>query len=125
MALRHRRLAALGARCRPTLGGPARRAGHAHPARSAAAARRAGAGERSPEELVAGVGRGIAFTLPFNVTGQPAVSLPLYRTADGLPIGVQLVAAYGREDLLIKVASQLEQAAPWADLRPPVSADRG
>ncbi|MDF3293041.1 amidase [Streptomyces silvisoli] len=77
---------------------------------------------KDPMELVAGVTKGIAFTLPFNVTGQPAVSLPLYRNADGLPIGVQLVAAYGREDVLIRLASQLEQAAPWSGERPPFSA---
>jgi amidase len=53
------------------------------------------------------------FTPPFNATGQPAISVPLYRTADGLPIGSHLVAAYGREDLLIRVASQLEAAQPF------------
>lgn len=62
------------------------------------------------------------YTAQFNVTGQPAISLPLYWSADGLPIGVQLVAAYGREDLLVRVAAQLEQAAPWASRRPPVCA---
>jgi amidase len=64
----------------------------------------------------------VPFTAPFNTTGQPAISLPLHWSADGLPIGIQLVAAYGREDLLIRVASQLEVAAPWADRRPPVHA---
>lgn len=64
------------------------------------------------------------FMIPFNVTGQPAISLPLHWNADGLPIGVQLVAAFGREDLLIRVAAQLEQAMPWADRRPPVHASR-
>jgi len=63
-----------------------------------------------------------AFTLPFNMTGQPAISLPLHWSGAGLPIGVQLVAAYGGEDLLIRVASQLETAQPWAARRPPVSA---
>jgi amidase len=62
------------------------------------------------------------FTSLFNVTGQPAISLPLHWTADGLPIGVQLVAASGREDTLIRLASQLEQARPWADRHPPLSA---
>jgi amidase len=64
----------------------------------------------------------VAFAAPYNVTGQPAASVPLYWNSSGLPIGVQLVAAYGREDLLIRVASQLEQARPWAAKRPPVCA---
>ena len=53
------------------------------------------------------------FTPPFNATGQPACSLPLFHNAAGLPIGVQLVAAYGREDLLLRVAAQLEAANPF------------
>jgi amidase len=61
------------------------------------------------------------FTAHFNMSGQPAISLPLHAGAGGLPIGVQLVAAYGREDLLIRVASQLEQAQPWSSRRPPVA----
>jgi amidase len=60
-----------------------------------------------------------SFAMPFNVTGQPAISLPLHWNDDGLPIGVQLVAAYGREDVLLRVASQLEQTLPWADRHPP------
>ena len=62
------------------------------------------------------------FTAGFNSTGQPAISLPLHWSEDGLPIGVQLVAAYGREDLLIRVAAQLEQAQPWADRWPDLAA---
>ena len=61
-----------------------------------------------------------AFTRPFNITGQPAISLPLFWTGAGLPVGVQLVAAHGREDLLIAVAAQLERARPWAHRRPPL-----
>ena len=64
----------------------------------------------------------VPFTPPFNGTGQPAISLPLHWSADGLPIGVQLVAAFGREDLLLRVAAQLEAAQPWAERRPPVHA---
>jgi amidase len=62
----------------------------------------------------------VPFTTHFNVTGQPAISLPLHVSAARLPVGVQLVAAYGREDLLIQVAAQLEDAAPWADRTPPL-----
>lgn len=49
--------------------------------------------------------------------GQPAVSLPLGQDRDGLPVGVQLVAAFGREDVLLRVASQLGLARTW-DTRP-------
>ena len=64
----------------------------------------------------------IPYTAQFNMTGQPAISLPLHTTPEGLPVGVQLAAAYGREDLLIRVASQLEEAAPWSGRHPPVHA---
>ncbi len=60
------------------------------------------------------------FTSPFNVTGQPAISLPVAHTSDGLPIGVQLAAAYGREDLLLGVAAQLEEALQWHRNRAPL-----
>lgn len=58
------------------------------------------------------------FTAPFNVTGQPAVSLPLHWTEAGLPIGVQLVGTPFDEVSLIRLASQLENLAPWAERRP-------
>lgn len=61
------------------------------------------------------------FTPPFNATGQPGISLPMWWNDDDVPIGVQLVADYGRDDLLIQVASQLETAQPWADRCPPVN----
>lgn len=55
------------------------------------------------------------FTTPFNATGQPAISLPLHWSADGLPVGVQLVARFGADAQLLALARQLEQAAPWFD----------
>jgi amidase len=75
----------------------------------------------SPMAGMRRAGQWVAFTPPFNASGQPAISLPLHWNADGLPIGVQLVAAYGREDLLISVASQLEAAQPWAHRHPALS----
>jgi amidase len=53
------------------------------------------------------------FAMPYSITGQPAISLPLYWNAQNLPIGIQIVADYGREDLLIQIAAQLEDALPW------------
>ena len=63
-----------------------------------------------------------AFTLPFNLSGQPAISLPVHWTASGLPVGMQLVAPYAREDVLLRMAAEIEQAAPWNDRRPRVHA---
>ena len=65
-----------------------------------------------------------AFTAQFNLSGQPAISLPLHWSDDGLPVGVQLGAPLGREDVLLRTAGQLEQAAPWAGRLPPVHASR-
>ena len=69
-----------------------------------------------PDDPLAGIFRAadvVPYTAVFNATGQPACSIPLYRNAAGLPIGVQLAAAYGREDLLLRVAAQLEAAQPF------------
>lgn len=57
------------------------------------------------------------FTQLANLTGQPAMSLPLHQTKDGLPVGVQVMAARGREDLLFQLAGELEQSEIWQDIR--------
>jgi len=62
------------------------------------------------------------FTLPFNVTGQPAISLPLHQTAAGLPVGVQLAANMGHDQLLLDISTTLESAMPWRDRIPAVHA---
>ena len=64
----------------------------------------------------------IPFTPAQNATGQPALSLPLAWNGAGLPIGVQLVADYGREDLLLQVATQVEASQPWSGRVPPIHA---
>ncbi len=77
----------------------------------------AGAGTGMPPMEIVGMA---AFTAVFNITGQPAVSLPLYQAPSGLPVGVQLVAGPWQEARLVRVASQLEQADPWAARHPAV-----
>jgi Asp-tRNAAsn/Glu-tRNAGln amidotransferase A subunit and related amidases len=82
---------------------------------------RIGEHDPSPDDPMRGMKRAaefVPFTPPFNATGQPAINVPLHWNPDGLPIGIQLVGAYGREDVLIRVASQLETAAPWASRTP-------
>ena len=58
----------------------------------------------------------------FNATGQPAISLPLHQSEAGLPIGMQLVAAFGQEALLLRLAAQHEEALPWQQRIPPIHA---
>lgn len=95
---------------------------HAYRLGTARHARLDDAGGRQSAQARAQSRAACFFTRPFNITGQPAISLPLHWTPEGLPVGVQLVAPMGREDLLIRVASQLEQARPWIGRRPPVHA---
>lgn len=59
------------------------------------------------------------YTAIVNVTGQPAISLPLFHGDDGLPTGIQLIGPPAREDLILQLATELEQACPWTGRRPP------
>jgi amidase len=72
----------------------------------------------TPEAPVLDVVASVSFTAFGNVTGLPAVSLPLHRTENGLPVGVQLVGGPWQEATLIRLSAQLEQALPWAELHP-------
>jgi amidase len=74
----------------------------------------------NPLEAIERAFQFIPFTPAFNMSGQPAINVPVEWTDTGLPVGVQLVAAYGREDVLLRVASQLETAKPWAHRTPDV-----
>jgi amidase len=64
----------------------------------------------------------VPYTMPYNLSGQPAIGLPLHWTPEGLPLGIQLVGAYGSESTLIRLASQIERAQPWQDRRAPIHA---
>ncbi len=94
----------------PTLTGPPPRLGEHRPVPG------------SPLAAWTRTGALLRFTIPFNVTGQPAMSLPLHWNGEGLPIGVQLVSAFGREDVLLRVAAQLEADGAWRDRLPPIHA---
>ncbi len=85
-----------------------------------------GSFDSTPENPLHGIVRAgsySSFTPLANVTGQPAISLPLHWNEGNLPIGVQFVARYGDEATLIRLAAQLEQARPWAGRIPPVHAE--
>ncbi len=87
----------------PTLGAPPWKTGHLDMDRRD--------GERVMEEL----GQYVPFTPIQNITGQPAINLPLYWNAEGLPIGVQFAGAFGDELTLLQLATQLERAQPWVE----------
>jgi amidase len=83
-----------------------------------------GAIDNPPDEPLRGFFRSgafAAFTPLFNITGQPAMSVPLFWNAAGLPIGVQFAARFGDETTLFRLASQLESARPWAARLPKIS----
>jgi amidase len=79
---------------------------------------------RDPNEPIAEfitAGALVPFTPPWNTTGQPAVSVPLYEDENGLPVGVQIVGRPADEATLIRLSAQLEAAEPWAERRPQAS----
>ena len=73
----------------------------------------------SPLTMLSAAGEFVPFTPTWNVTGQPAVSLPLEQSSTDLPLGVQLVGPPNGEELLLSLSAQLERARPWAARRPP------
>lgn len=68
--------------------------------------------------------RATQFMVPYNITGQPAISLPLAMHGNGLPIGLQLGARHGEEHLLLQVGADLEEAMPWKHRVPPIHVAR-
>ena len=88
--------------------------------RPCSAARRPPVGALTGLRTIALAGRAVPFTPAWNVTGHPAVSVPAGWTSDGLPLAVQLVAAHGRDDLLLALARSLQQADDWTARRPPL-----
>ena len=74
------------------------------------------------DEHIRRLGQYSGFTSMFNATGQPAMTLPLQWSENGLPLGMQIIGRYADEATLFRLAGQLEQARPWVDRRPMVSA---
>jgi amidase len=71
-----------------------------------------------PKEVNKRQGKVFPFTPPFNFTGQPSMSVPLWQSAAGLPIGMMFTGRYGDEGTLFRLAGQLEKECPWKDRRP-------
>jgi amidase len=92
----------------PTTITPATRIGHLDPVNV------------DPHEFHRRQSRAFNFTPPWNMTGQPAISLPLGMSCEGLPIGMMFVARFGDEATLFCLAAQIEQARPWFDRHPPI-----
>jgi Asp-tRNA(Asn)/Glu-tRNA(Gln) amidotransferase A subunit family amidase len=78
--------------------------------------------DRPPSHQHRSIVSWVYYTYPFNLTGQPAASIPVGFTADGLPVGLQLVAKSHDEAIIFTAAAALEEALPWADARPPLPA---
>ncbi|MEN6543107.1 amidase [Parvibaculum sp.] len=76
--------------------------------------------ERDPVAAFAPVLDYVPFTALENATGQPAISLPLHWSADGLPVGIMFAGRFGDEATLLRLAAQLEEARPWKDKRPQI-----
>ena len=63
----------------------------------------------------------LSFTFPFNLTGQPAATVPCGFTAEGLPVGLQIVGGWHQDALVLRAAACFEAAQPWARQRPPLT----
>jgi amidase len=72
----------------------------------------------SPRDIGRRNGELFPFPAPFNFTGQPSISLPLWQTDDGLPVGMMFTARYADEATLFRLAAQLEKECPWKNRRP-------
>lgn len=92
----------------PVMGTPPPPIGHIDPVRL------------EPREVQRRQAVAFPFTPPFNFTGQPAMSVPLAWSEDGLPLGMHFVGRYGDEGTLFRLAGQLEEARPWRDRIPPI-----
>jgi amidase len=73
-----------------------------------------------PGKTITLMGKLVAFTFIYNITGQPAMSVPLYWNADNIPIGIQFAGRFGDEATLFRLAAQLEQERPWIDRKPSI-----